>query len=57
MFALAPITNNMIGLVEGELYRVLKKCDKKNDPDWWLIERENKQGYAPRNYLKLLEDI
>ncbi len=45
----------MIDLADGDICKVIEKHDKKNDPEWWLIEKNNVRGYAPRNYVKLLD--
>ena len=46
----------MLDLIDGEIYKVIEKCDKKNDPEWWLIENKNNfRGYVPRSYVKLLD--
>ncbi len=43
-------------MIKGEIYKVLEKCDKKNDPEWWLVQcvKTMRKGYVPRNYVKLL---
>ncbi len=56
MFDFKAIKNNMIDLTEGKIYKIKEKCDKKLDPEWWLVESsENKIGYVPQCYVKLLD--
>ena len=46
----------MIDLVEGKIYKLREKCDKKGDSSWWLVESsDDKIGYVPSNYVKLLD--
>lgn len=46
----------MIDLVEGKIYKLKEKCDKRGDGEWWLLEsHENKIGYVPQSYVKLLD--
>jgi hypothetical protein len=46
---------NMIDLQYGEIYKVIEKFDKKNNPEWWLVEYNSKRGYVPSSYVKLLD--
>ena len=55
MYNFKAIASNMIDLKEHEIYKVIEKTDKKGDPEWWLVEYEQKTGYVPKNYVKLLE--
>ena len=56
MYDFRAVQSNMIDLIEGEIYKVIEKFDKKNNPEWWLVElSELKRGYVPRNYVKLLD--
>ena len=56
LYNFKSITFNMIDMREGDVYKVLEKCDKKNDPEWWLVENDQKiSGYVPKNYVKLLD--
>jgi hypothetical protein len=46
----------MIDLIKDEIYIVIEKCDKSNNPDWWLVEFPDIcRGYVPRSYLKVLD--
>ncbi|KAL6447579.1 hypothetical protein ACFW04_000046 [Cataglyphis niger] len=41
-----PITN-------GQALRLLRHHDEKGNDEWWLVEnRDGKQGYVPRTYLR-----
>ncbi len=55
MFDFSPMSSNMLGLKKDEIYKVIEKADKKGDASWWLLEYDNKKGYVPRSYLKLLD--
>jgi hypothetical protein len=51
------LAENMIDLSEGHLYKVIEKCDKKRDAQWWLVQdSKSRLGYVPSNYVKLLID-
>jgi hypothetical protein len=45
----------MINLQNGEIYKVIEKFDKKNNPDWWFVEYNGNRGYVPCSYVKLLD--
>ena len=47
--------HNMIGMSEGDVYQVLEKHDKQDNGEWWLVESNDKVGYVPRSYIKLLD--
>ena len=55
MFDFCALSSNMMGLKKDEIYKVIEKSDKKGDANWWLVEFDNKKGYVPKNYLKLLD--
>ena len=40
-----------LGVVTGELVRVLEESDSSGSKDWWLVEAQGKQGYVPASYL------
>jgi len=40
-----------ITLQEGELIKVLQQYDLDGNTEWWLVEVNGRQGYAPSNYL------
>ena len=40
-----------ISLSEGQPVRVVQQHDLEGNTEWWLVEIEGKQGYAPANYL------
>lgn len=44
-----PITN-------GQALRLLRHHDEKGNDEWWLVQnRDGKQGYVPRTYLRARE--
>ncbi len=55
IFDFRAISDNMIDLVDGNIYQVHEKQDKKGNKDWWLVESDNNIGYVPRTYVKLLD--
>ena len=57
MYNFKAIAANMINLQNGEIYKVIEKFDKKNNPEWWLVEHEpsKRRGYVPCSYVKLLD--
>lgn len=56
MYNLKALTANMIDLVKNQKYRVLEKCDKRGDEQWWLLEStvNGLKGYVPKSYVKIL---
>ena len=40
-----------LGVVTGELVRVVKQCDSSGSNEWWLVESRGTQGYVPASYL------
>lgn len=55
VFDFKAISDNMMDLIDGDIYQVLEKHDKKGNPDWWLVESNKSIGYVPRTYVKLLD--
>lgn len=55
VFDFEAISDNMMDLVDGDIYQVLEKQDKKGNSDWWLVESNKNVGYVPRTYVKLLD--
>lgn len=47
--------SNMIDMNEGDIYQVLEEHDKQGNGEWWLVESNNKIGYVPKSYIKLLD--
>ncbi|XP_013387330.1 dynamin-binding protein [Lingula anatina] len=43
--------SNEISLREGQPVTVLQKYDEQGNPDWWMVDIDGVQGYAPANYL------
>jgi predicted metal-dependent peptidase len=56
LYDFKSITDNTIDMKKGEIFKVLEKCDKKNDSEWWLVQYDKTMsvGYVPKNYVKLL---
>ena len=47
-----PDLPKTLSIKEGQALKVIKKHDRKNNPDWWLVEdRTGKKGYVPYNYV------
>ena len=44
-----------LGVVTGELVRVIEECDSSGSKDWWFVEARGKQGYVPASYLSKRE--
>lgn len=40
-----------LGVVTGELVRVVTESDISGSNEWWLVEARGKQGYVPASYL------
>ena len=42
-----------LSAIENSVVKVLRKCDKNGNPEWWKCENESGQtGYIPDSYLK-----
>lgn len=44
-------SNNEVSLSAGQTVIVLQKHDLDNNTEWWLVDANGYQGYAPANYL------
>ncbi|XP_078587056.1 dynamin-binding protein-like isoform X1 [Branchiostoma floridae x Branchiostoma japonicum] len=40
---------------EGQVVTVLQPYDLQGNPEWWLVQHEEGQGYVPSNYLNRRE--
>ena len=40
-----------VNLEAGEVVNVVAQHDLDGNNDWWLVEVDGRQGYAPANYL------
>lgn len=56
LYDLKAPASNTIDLVRNQKYRVLEKCDKRGDPEWWLVESmaNGLRGYVPKNYIRIV---
>ncbi|XP_011157472.1 dynamin-binding protein isoform X2 [Solenopsis invicta] len=56
-YAMYNFAENMPGtlpITNGQALRLVRPHDEKGNNEWWLVEnRDGKQGYVPRNYLRL----
>ena len=41
-----------VSLTEGHYVKVIEKHDLDGNDEWWLVEVEGHQGYAPANYIE-----
>lgn len=54
-YPLQAKASNMIDLIQGEHYKIIQRADQSGNSEWWLIQDRNGNiGYAPFNYLQIL---
>lgn len=54
-FSFQANASNMISLIQGHHYKIIAREDQNGNSEWWLVEDKNGNiGYAPSNYLKIL---
>ena len=34
---------------------LVQSHDVEGNPEWWLVDKDGKQGYVPANYLQRIE--
>ena len=51
LFDFQAENNSEITLKTGTTVKVLRKCDKSGNDEWWLVEHEERKGYIPASYL------
>ena len=54
MYSFDARTDVEITLHEGQKCKVIAQHDLEGNTEWWLVEVNGVQGYAPANYLRLL---
>ncbi|RWS02758.1 dynamin-binding protein-like protein [Dinothrombium tinctorium] len=51
-----PTGENQLKLKRGQVILVKRKCDLRNNSEWWFVEdRYGNEGYVPKNYITLLK--
>lgn len=44
-----------ISLTENSVVMLVSDHDIEGNSEWWLVDKDGKQGYVPSNYLTLIE--
>jgi hypothetical protein len=44
--------SNEISIKAGQVVEVLCRHDMDGNKEWWLVDADGYQGYAPANYLR-----
>ncbi|XP_066928648.1 dynamin-binding protein-like [Clytia hemisphaerica] len=51
LFDFQAENNSEITLKTGASVKVIRKCDKSGNDEWWLVEHEERKGYILASYL------
>ena len=54
MYDFTARTDVELTLRQGQMVKVRKMHDLDGNNEWWLVDANGKEGYAPANYLSTL---
>lgn len=55
-YAFSARNTNEVSLFEGQVVSVISKEDLDGNTEWWWVDADGQQGFAPAAYLSRMEE-